>query len=135
MLEVKQSSEYYFRVKEAGTDWEKFTVFNPKGKDATQIIQEAAYLYFFGQGGWQEAWPLTFELKTLKGASIGNASVFVVSGDPQFEVNLLTAPKVFKYRFEEKEVEPEEKWEEIPKPVFVVSFLITFLSLYLLWWK
>lgn len=50
------------------------------------IIENAAMVLFYGAGGWDEAWPLTFYLYTENGAPVVTAEVFILSAEPHFDV-------------------------------------------------
>lgn len=63
--------------------------------DCTEtIIESAAMVLFYGAGGWQEAWPLTFYLYTENGTPIATAEVFIISAEPHFDVIIVKPDRV-----------------------------------------
>ena len=80
------TSKFRFRVLETEADWETFIVLQQEAKDIYDIVQEAAWLYYFGRSGWVEAWPLTFVVESESGAHVAKAFVFILSAKPDFDV-------------------------------------------------
>ena len=83
-----------YRVVETQTNWDTFTVLQSDKKDLYDTILEAAQLYYFGRAGWQESWPLTFKIESLSGSQVAEALVFIMSGEPSFEI-IVTDPYEF----------------------------------------
>jgi hypothetical protein len=57
----------------------------------TQIVERAAYVHFYGEGGWRCAhgWPLTFRIYTsVSNALVTEKVVFILNGEdpPKFDV-------------------------------------------------
>jgi len=85
-VDVKNNVQYKYRVEEIRSDWEVFTVLYPKTKNIYDIAEEAARLYYYGRSGWEEAWPLTFVIRTSGDVFVAKAFVFVCSSAPDFDV-------------------------------------------------
>jgi len=128
MIEIKGASEFRFRVRELGTEWESFTVLQPRNKTTSEIVEEAARIFFYGRAGWKEGWPLTFDLQTLDGIKISTASVFVLSSEPRFEAIEIeqTTFQSPEQKMEPKERENNENWQTALFTLAVTA-LITFL--------
>jgi hypothetical protein len=86
MFRSKYPSQYRFYIEEVQSDKETFTIIHPHSKTVYDIVEEAARLYYYGMRGWEEAWPLTFVIESMKGVLIVKAHVYIVSGVPDFEV-------------------------------------------------
>ncbi len=83
---------YRFSIEEIDSDRETFNVLYPFSKTASEIVEEAARLFYYGKAGHQEAWPLTFVIETMAGDIIARAYVFIKSSLPDFEVVLCETP-------------------------------------------
>lgn len=73
--------KYKFKVDELNSDWQTFCIPHSTEKTIYDIVQEAARLFYFGLGGWQESWPLTFTIKDLNETLVTKSSVFILSTD------------------------------------------------------
>lgn len=83
MIDIKNYSLFRFKVDEGeGSGSHEFKVARPRSKTVEDIIGEAASIYYWGMGGWQQAWPLTFTLETIGGLQIATASVFNLTSSP-----------------------------------------------------
>ena len=83
---------YQFKIEEEQTEWQSYNVLHHSEKDIYDIVDEAARLYFYGLGGWQVGWPLTFQIRTESGIPVVRASVFILTGIPDFEVIPMGSP-------------------------------------------
>ncbi len=77
---------FTFGIDELQLPPERFRVLHPRTCDQISLVAEAARLFYFGRGGWQEAWPLTFTIKTESGAVVIRAHVYILSSQPHFDV-------------------------------------------------
>lgn len=129
MIEINEAKQFRFRVVETRLDWQRFTVLQPLGKDVFQLAEEAARIYYYGMAGWQEAWPLTFELETLKGNHLIKAAVFILTAQPDFDVIELKPPQtplILKAAPVKPEKETSKTWETVVA-TFAITALLSFL--------
>lgn len=77
--------KYYYCIEQLGVKNEAFTV-PPEKNNLIDIFKEAAGLYFYTKSGFEQAWPLMFQVYTEDSELLSEANVFVKSSLPNFEV-------------------------------------------------
>ena len=65
---------------------QKFNVPDIIKHDIFLIVEEAARNYYWGSGGWQDTWPLDFEIISDNGKILGEYTVWILSSYPDFDV-------------------------------------------------
>jgi hypothetical protein len=99
LTQVSAPPQYSFSVKEIGEERTKFTApanLNQNPDWRYQLVEQAAYIYFMGAGGWkcEHGWPLTFIIYAPSGAKTLEGIVFVLDGEtpPKLDVIFLERP-------------------------------------------
>ena len=57
--------------------------------DVYDTFEEAARIFYWGEGGWNYAWPLYFECYGKTGNFISKADIYILSHDHQFLFDII----------------------------------------------